>query len=253
MESSPVPPLPPPLSLPTSRLWSFLLSLLPPLLPLLLASLPPPLSTPLSPRLHHFSPSQLRSVMRIRVCIHIRSSWLRSRASSPSTHQHPLDTRLTCYTAFVVSLLTASHRPWHTLATPRLWSFLPAPRLWSYSAFVESPSLPLPASRLWSCSAFVESLSLPSPRFAFVELLRVCGVPSPLSLSLRVCGATPRLWSSPPLPFSLSCFAFVELLRVCVVPSPSSPPCTAFVVPLRVCGVPLLLTPLLRVCGALQP
>ena len=32
-----------------------------------------------------------------------------TRASSPSAHQHPLGTRLTCYTAFVVSLLSAWH------------------------------------------------------------------------------------------------------------------------------------------------
>ena len=120
-------------------------------------------------------------------------------------------------------------------ATPRLWSpplslsllrvCGAAPRLWS-------PSLSLlPASRLWSYSAFVEFPLLSLSRFAFVELLRVCGVP-PLSPSPSPAS---RLWSysafvefplpPPSLAPRLWCHsAFVEF-------SSPSPPRFAFVEP----------------------
>ena len=80
-----------------------------------------------------------------------------------------------------------------------------------HSAFVEFSLAP----RLWSHSAFVESPPRLPPCFAFVELLRVCGVLSPLPRSafvepLRVCGVPPSLPLFPPASRLWSYSAFVE-------------------------------------------
>ena len=112
---------------------------------------------------------------------------------APSRHTSNLLHRVCGVLAVCLALIL-----WCTcsLPTPRLWSPLLAPRLWSYSAFVESPP------RLPPC-------------FAFVELLRVCGVLSPLPRSafvepLRVCGVPPSLPLFPPASRLWSYSAFVE-------------------------------------------